>query len=127
MPNRKVVVGHWSDAGVQERLGVWSRAACAWADSQDMRVARFGDNMRDVAVTEGNKISAQIHLGYDVYGYGMGDLKVLRLEKNQGKGAALRAGFQKIESDVVILIDGDGQDDEGRLGGGVNPVQIFDD
>ena len=72
--NRKVVVGHWSDDEVQERLGVWSRAACAWADSQDMRVARFGDNMRSVAVTEGDKVEAQIRLGYQVSGYGVGDL-----------------------------------------------------
>jgi L-arabinose isomerase len=72
--NRKVVVGHWGDDETQREIGVWVRAACAWADSQSMKVARFGDNMRDVAVTEGNKVSAQIQLGYDVYGYGIGDL-----------------------------------------------------
>jgi len=72
--NRKVVVGHWGDDETQREIGVWVRAACAWADGQGMKVARFGDNMRDVAVTEGNKVSAQIQLGYDVYGYGMGDL-----------------------------------------------------
>ncbi|MEQ8675477.1 MAG: L-arabinose isomerase [Aggregatilineales bacterium] len=72
--NRKVVVGHWADPEVQERLGVWSRAACAWADSHDMRVTRFGDNMRSVAVTEGDKVEAQIRLGYQVSGYGVGDL-----------------------------------------------------
>jgi L-arabinose isomerase len=72
--NRKVVVGHWADEETQKEIGVWVRAACAWADSQNMKIARFGDNMRDVAVTEGNKVSAQIQLGYDVYGYGMGDL-----------------------------------------------------
>src|SRR5258706_1688809 len=72
--NRKVVVGHWQDDEPQKEIGVWIRAACAWADAQGMKVARFGDNMRDVAVTEGNKVSAQIQLGYDVYGYGVGDL-----------------------------------------------------
>ena len=72
--NRQVVVGHWGDVEVQKEIGVWVRAASAWADAQGMRVARFGDNMRDVAVTEGNKVSAQIQLGYDVYGYGVGDL-----------------------------------------------------
>lgn len=72
--NRKVVVGHWRDPEVQDRLGVWSRAACAWADSQNARLARFGDNMRSVAVTEGDKVEAQIRLGYQVYGYGVGDL-----------------------------------------------------
>jgi len=71
---RKVVVGHWQDDAVQGELGVWARAAAAWADWQGAKVARFGDNMRDVAVTEGDKVAAQIQLGYDVYGYGVGDL-----------------------------------------------------
>ena len=72
--NRKVVVGYWQDNEVLEDLGVWVRAACAWHDAQDCKVARFGDNMRDVAVTEGDKVAAQIQLGYSVYGYGVGDL-----------------------------------------------------
>jgi L-arabinose isomerase len=72
--NRKVVVGHWQDADVQASIGTWVRAACAWADAQTGKVARFGDNMRDVAVTEGDKVEAQLRLGYDVYGYGVGDL-----------------------------------------------------
>lgn len=72
--DRKVVVGHWQDAEVQAQLGAWARAAAAWADWQGAKIARFGDNMRDVAVTEGDKVQAQIQLGYDVYGYGVGDL-----------------------------------------------------
>jgi L-arabinose isomerase len=72
--NRKVVVGFWRDEDVQASIGVWTRAASAWADSRSGKVARFGDNMRDVAVTEGDKVEAQIKLGYDVYGYGVGDL-----------------------------------------------------
>jgi L-arabinose isomerase len=71
---RTVVVGFWQDEDVQARLGVWTRAASAWADWQGARIARFGDNMRDVAVTEGDKVEAQIKLGYSVYGYGIGDL-----------------------------------------------------
>lgn len=71
---RKVVVGFWQDEDVQEELAVWMRAASAWQDWQGMRVARFGDNMREVAVTEGDKVEAQIRLGYSVYGYGIGDL-----------------------------------------------------
>jgi L-arabinose isomerase len=71
---RKVVVGHWQDDDVQAQLGAWARAAAAWADWQGAKIARFGDNMRDVAVTEGDKVQAQIQLGYDVYGYGVGDL-----------------------------------------------------
>ncbi|UCD98410.1 MAG: L-arabinose isomerase, partial [Chloroflexota bacterium] len=71
---RKVVVGYWADDDTQHELGVWTRAACGWHDLQGARIARFGDNMRDVAVTEGDKVEAQIRLGYDVYGYGLGDL-----------------------------------------------------
>ena len=71
---RKVVVGHWADQEVQRKLGVWMRAASAWHEWHGGRVARFGDNMREVAVTEGNKVSAQIQFGYSVSGYGVGDL-----------------------------------------------------
>ena len=67
---RKVVVGHWGDPEVQERIGAWARAAGGWAETQRMKVARFGDNMREVAVTEGNKVSAQRQFGYSVNGYG---------------------------------------------------------
>ena len=78
--NRKVVVGHWQDAQVQAELGVWARAACAWHDAQGAKLVRFGDNMREVAVTEGDKVEAQRQLGYSVYGYGVGDL-VARVNK----------------------------------------------
>ena len=71
---RKVIVGHWQDDDVQRGLGVWSRAACAWHDAQGARIVRFGDNMREVAVTEGDKVEAQIRLGYSVNGHGVGDL-----------------------------------------------------
>jgi L-arabinose isomerase len=72
--NRKVVVGHYQDADAVDRIAVWIRAASAYDDALNMKVARFGDNMRDVAVTEGNKVSAQMNMGYSVYGYGIGDL-----------------------------------------------------
>jgi L-arabinose isomerase len=72
--NRKVVVGHWQDARVQERIGVWSRAAAGWYDMQGAKVARFGDNMREVAVTEGDKVEAQKKFGYSVNGFGVGDI-----------------------------------------------------
>lgn len=71
---RTVVVGHWQDVAVQERLGVWARAARAWHESQGGRIARFGDNMRRVAVTEGDKVEAELRFGYAVDGYGVGDL-----------------------------------------------------
>jgi len=72
--NRKVVVGHWQDGDVQARVGTWARAAAAWHDSQHLKVARFGDNMREVAVTEGDKVEAQARFGYSVNGFGVGDL-----------------------------------------------------
>ncbi len=72
--NRKVVVGHWSEDDVQYQIGMWTRAAAAWHDFQTLKVARFGDNMREVAVTEGDKVEAQIRFGLSVNGYGVGDL-----------------------------------------------------
>ncbi len=72
--DRKVIVGFWQDEQVQEKVGTWTRAACAWHDMQGARVARFGDNMREVAVTEGDKVDLQIRLGYAVNGYALGDL-----------------------------------------------------
>lgn len=72
--SRKVVVGHWQAETVREKIVIWMRAAAAWQDSQSGRIARFGDNMREVAVTEGDKVEAQLRLGYAVNGYGIGDL-----------------------------------------------------
>jgi len=72
--NRKVIVGFWQDEDVLSSLATWIRAASAWHDAQGGRIARFGDNMREVAVTEGDKVEAQIQLGYSVSGYGVGDL-----------------------------------------------------
>ncbi|MCX6996810.1 MAG: L-arabinose isomerase [Kiritimatiellaeota bacterium] len=72
--NRAVVVGYWQDADVQDELNAWSRAAAAWADAQGGKIARFGDNMREVAVTEGDKVEAQMRFGYSVNGYGVGEL-----------------------------------------------------
>jgi L-arabinose isomerase len=71
---RKTVVGHWEDAEVRRRIGVWARAALGWNEAQHLRIARFGDNMREVAVTEGDKVEAQIRLGVSVNGYGVSDL-----------------------------------------------------
>lgn len=77
--NRKVVVGHWQDEKVHQGIGVWMRAAAGWHDWQGARFCRFGDNMREVAVTDGDKVEAEIKFGYAVHGYGIGDLvKVIR-------------------------------------------------
>lgn len=72
--DRKVVVGHWQDQRVQGQLGTWARAASARADWRSAQIARIGDNMREVAVTEGDKVAAQQQFGYSVNGYGVGDV-----------------------------------------------------
>jgi L-arabinose isomerase len=71
---RKVIVGHWQDPRTLERLAAWMRAAAGRHELANLKVARLGDNMRQVAVTEGDKVEAQIRLGAEVNGYGMGEL-----------------------------------------------------
>jgi len=71
---RKVVVGHWENADVRGKIAGWMRTAAAFTESRSLKVARFGDNMREVAVTEGDKVEAQIKFGWSINGYGIGDL-----------------------------------------------------
>ena len=71
---RKTVVGHWEDPEVRGRVASWTRAAAAWHEAHRLKVVRFGDNMRDVAVTEGDKVEAQAKLGISITGYGINDL-----------------------------------------------------
>jgi L-arabinose isomerase len=72
---RKIVVGHWQDPVVAQRLGRWARAACGWQESRTLKVARFGSNMRRVAVTDGDRLEAQVRLGVAVDGFGVADLE----------------------------------------------------
>ncbi len=109
--NRKVVVGHWQEDDVQKSIGAWTRAASAWADSQGARVARFGDNMRDVAVTEGDKVEAQIRFGYDVYGYGVGDLvKAVRQVSDAEIDSLVRVYLEEYEVVPELLPGGERHD-----------------
>jgi L-arabinose isomerase len=108
----KIVVGHWQDPDVAARIGVWARAAAGWCEAQTLQVARFGDNMREVAVTEGDKVEAQIRLGVSVNGYGVAALGeavaaisdtdvdgfVARYEEAYELAPALRAGGESRES-----------------------------
>ena len=101
---RTVVVGHWNDGEVQEEIADWVRAAAGWQETRSMKVARFGDNMREVAVTEGDKVDAQIRLGFEVSGYGIGDLVALVNEVPDGDAAALAARYReeyRTEPDVA--------------------------
>jgi L-arabinose isomerase len=75
--NRKVVVGHWQDPEALAEIGSWSRAAAGWYDWQGAKFARFGDNMRFVAVTDGDKVEAELKFGFSVNSYGIGDLVAL--------------------------------------------------
>ena len=91
---RKVVVGHWRDPAAQAQIGAWARAAAAWAETQSLKVARFGDNMRNVAVTEGDKVAAQAQFGYQVNGYGIGDLVELVNQVSDAEIDALAAEYE---------------------------------
>jgi L-arabinose isomerase len=71
---RKTVAGHVSDPSVTARVASWTRAALGAAELRTLKLARFGDNMRDVAVTEGDKVEAQVRLGVSVNTYGVNDL-----------------------------------------------------
>ncbi len=96
--NRKVVVGHWSEDDVQHQIGMWTRAAAAWHDFQTLKVARFGDNMREVAVTEGDKVEAQIRFGFSVNGYGVGDLvKIVNAVADKDIDALVKEYFDIFE------------------------------
>lgn len=92
--NRKVVVGHWSDAEVQARIAAWMRAARAWHDWQGAKFARFGDNMRYVAVTDGDKVAAEAKFGYSVNSYGIGDLVKLIGEVEDADVSRLSAEYE---------------------------------
>lgn len=72
--NRKVVVGHWQDEETIAKINTWTRAAAGWNDWQGAKFVRFGDNMRQVAVTDGDKVEAEIKFGYSVNTYGIGDI-----------------------------------------------------
>lgn len=72
--NRKVIAGHWQDPKVLESIDTWVRAAAGWFDMQGAKFARFGDNMRNVAVTEGDKVEAEIKFGFSCNTYGISDL-----------------------------------------------------
>lgn len=77
---RKVIAGHWEDGKIRNRIGNWMRSAIGVFESRKLKVCRFGDNMRDVAVTEGDKVEAEIKLGWSVNTWGIGDL-IGRVEK----------------------------------------------
>lgn len=100
--NRKVVVGHWQAENVQNDVAKWCRTAIGWADSQGLKVARFGDNMREVAVTEGDKVEAQIKFGWQISAYGVGDL-VKCIEK--ATDAEVDTLYKEYEKEYEVAAD----------------------
>ncbi|MDR0759184.1 MAG: L-arabinose isomerase [Treponema sp.] len=91
---RKVVAGHWQESGVRRRIGVWMRAAAAARDGKTAVVLRLGDNMREVAVTEGDKVEAQIKFGWQVNTWGIGDLAAVYAEVSDGEAEKLLGEYE---------------------------------
>jgi L-arabinose isomerase len=111
---RKVVVGHWSDPEVHERIAAWQRAARAWHDWQGARFVRFGDNMRQVAVTEGDKVASEMKFGFAVNTHGVGDL-VAAVDKVAEKDiSTLCAEYEKTYAVTPALRKGGARHDELR-------------
>ena len=96
---RKVVVGHWQDRQVKKQIDTWSRAASAWADWQGAKFARFGDNMRNVAVTEGDKVEAELQFGFAVNTFAVGDL-VERI--NSATDSEVKALIEEYEASYTL-------------------------
>ncbi|MBN1616631.1 MAG: L-arabinose isomerase [Spirochaetales bacterium] len=92
---RKVIVGHWKTEHTRNRIALWMRAACAVADGKKLRIARFGDNMREVAVTDGDKVEAMIRFGWSVPYYGIGDLVEYMNQVSDGDITQAIAGYEK--------------------------------
>ena len=107
--NRKVVVGHWQDPAAQAKIAVWMRVAAAWADAQDMRIIRFGDQMNNVAVTDGDKVEAEMRLGYHVDYYPIADLVAVQDQVTDAEVDALVADYEK-EYDLAPNCQASGKD-----------------
>ena len=93
--NRKVVVGHWQDAEAQAKIAVWMRVSAGWADAQDMRIIRFGDQMNNVAVTDGDKVEAELRLGYHVDYYPIANLVAVLNKVTDEEIQALVATYEE--------------------------------
>jgi L-arabinose isomerase len=97
--NRKVVVGHWQDEATLQSIDAWARAAAGWHDWQGARFVRFGDNMRYVAVTDGDKVEAEYKFGYAVNTHGIGDLVKLI---NEVDDATVNTLMQEYEDSYLL-------------------------
>src|ERR1700754_2663387 len=100
--DRKVITGHWQDPETLDHLHAWTRAAVGWHDWQGAKFARFGDNMRYVAVTEGDKVEAEMKFGYSVNTYGVGDLVAVI---NSVSEASVTQLLQEYEATYTMTAD----------------------
>lgn len=100
---RKIVVGHWEESSVRTKIGEWMNTAVGMVEGRQIKVARFGDNMREVAVTEGDKVEAQIKFGWSINGYGVGDLVQY---VNAIDEAAVKRQFELYAEQYVISEEG---------------------
>ncbi|TMI97838.1 MAG: L-arabinose isomerase [Bacteroidetes bacterium] len=105
--NRKVVVGHWQDEEVLGNIDTWTRAACGWNDWQQAKYCRFGDNMRQVAVTEGDKVEAELKFGYSVNTHGVGDLAKIINEVSEAEIKKLCSRYEE-EYELASSLKKDG-------------------
>ena len=99
---RKIIAGYWKDEKVRRRIGDWMRTAVGAAVSREMKVMRFGDNMREVAVTEGDKVEAQTRLGWQINTWAVGDLV---LEMNAVTEAEIDALMAEYEASYDVATD----------------------
>ena len=108
--SRKVVVGFWKDAEVCREIQVWMNAAISFIEGKTLKIARFGDNMRQVAVTEGDKVEAQIKFGWSIDGFGIGDLvdRVRSVSDNEANG--LLDEYRALYEFAPDALQGDGLD-----------------
>ncbi|GAB3537709.1 L-arabinose isomerase [Arthrobacter tecti] len=113
---RKTVVGHVSNPAVREQIGTWSRAAAGWAAVHELKVARFGDNMRNVAVTEGDKTEAELRFGVSINTWGVNDLVEVVESQSNADIDALVAEYEETYDVVPELRRGGNRHESLRYG-----------
>jgi L-arabinose isomerase len=113
---RKTVVGHVSNAVVQSQVGTWTRAASGWSATRELRLARFGDNMRNVAVTEGDKTEAELRFGVSVNTWGVNELVERVDTASEADVDALVAEYEELYAVVPELRAGGERHESLRYG-----------
>ena len=113
---RKVVVGHWKDPEVHERIGAWTRAAKGWHALQGAKICRIGNNMREASVNEGDKVAAEARFGYTVNGYGVGEVAEFVNSQSDSDINSLYEKYVDEYNVVPLLLKGGDRHDSLREG-----------